>query len=58
MSSAPIVPKHSAKTEGLSHDEWWALFDELRLLQQKDYAEHGGPAAFVRKERDADGDLS
>ena len=54
MSSAHTVPSHSGESPQLSHEEWWALFDQLRLSQQADYAEYGGPVAFFRKERDAD----
>jgi hypothetical protein len=40
--------------QGLTRDEWWELFDKLRLTQQPAYAEVGGPVAFLRRERDAD----
>lgn len=42
----------------LTHDEWWALFDQLRLSQQTDYAECGDPITFLRKESDADLDTA
>ncbi len=57
MASAPAALTEPEQT-GLSHEEWWALFDEVRLSQQADYAEYGGPVAFFRKERDADSDLA
>ena len=57
MSSASIQPVKADETPVLSHEEWWALFDQLRLSQQADYAEYGGPVAFFRKERDADIEL-
>ncbi len=56
MSSAPISPAPSEEPS-LSRNEWWELFDRLRLSQQADYAEYGGPVAFFRKERDSDADL-
>ena len=54
MSSAHVAQPQSDDSAQLSHDQWWALFDKLRLSQQADYAEYGGPQAFLRKERDAD----
>ncbi len=54
MSSAPVVTPQSDESSQLSHDQWWALFDELRLAQQPAYAEVGGPIDFLRHERDAD----
>jgi hypothetical protein len=57
MSSASIIPTQSGEGPELSREEWWALFDQLRLSQQADYAEYGGPVAFFRKERDADVEL-
>jgi hypothetical protein len=55
MATHPIpAPSTSMKERPLTHDEWWDLFDQLRLDQQPGYAEHGGPVAFFRKERDAD----
>jgi len=54
MSSAHVIPAPSDETTRLSPDQWWALFDELRLAQQPAYAEVGGSAAFLRHERDAD----
>ena len=54
MSSAPVIPEQSDDASHLSRDQWWALFDQLRLAQQPAYAEVGGPAAFLRRERDAD----
>ena len=54
MSSAPVIPEQSDDASHLSRDQWWALFDELRLAQQPAYAEVGGPAHFLRHERDAD----
>jgi hypothetical protein len=57
MSSAHVAPSQSDESSQLSHEQWWALFDELRLSQQADYAEYGGPVAFFRKERDADVEL-
>ncbi len=39
--------------QNLSQDEWWALFEELRLTQQQAYDEVGGSEAFLRRERDA-----
>jgi hypothetical protein len=55
MATSPI-PSSSAAVEerALTQDEWWSLFDQLRLAQQSDYAEYGGSVAFFRKERDAD----
>jgi hypothetical protein len=38
----------------LTREEWWDPFDHLRLSQQPDYVEYGGPIAFLRKERGAD----
>ena len=38
--------------DDLSRDEWWALFDDLRLRQQAAYAEYGGSQSFLRAERD------
>jgi hypothetical protein len=57
MSSAHVASPQSDESIQLSHEQWWALFDELRLSQQADYAEYGGPVAFFRKERDADVEL-
>ena len=57
MSSVPAIPLNPPDSSPLSHDEWWALFDQLRLSQQADYAEYGGPVAFVRRERDSDEDI-
>lgn len=57
MSSAPVTPAQRDNAPALSHEEWWALFDRLRLAQQADYAEYGGPVAFFRSERDADAEL-
>jgi hypothetical protein len=54
MSSAHVVTPQSDESSQLSHDQWWAHFDELRLAQQPAYAEVGGPVAFLRHERDAD----
>ncbi len=54
MSSAPVIPAQSDQTSDLSREQWWALFDELRVAQQSAYAEVGGPVAFLRRERDAD----
>jgi hypothetical protein len=54
MSSAPVVRAQSDEASGLSQEQWWALFDELRLAQQPAYAEVGGPVAFLRHERDTD----
>jgi len=54
MSSAPVIPAQSDDASPLSRDQWWALFDQLRLAQQPAYAEVGGPAAFLRRERDTD----
>ncbi len=54
MSSATVIPAHSDDASQLSREQWWALYDELRLAQQPAYAEVGGPAAFLRHERDAD----
>ena len=58
MSSAPQKQPDS-NTEGLlSREEWWTLFEQLRLAQQPDYAEYGGPVAFFRKQRESDADLA
>ncbi len=54
MASHPISPAMDVSEQSLTHDEWWNLFDRLRLSQQNDYAEVGGPVAFLRQERDAD----
>ena len=54
MSSAPIIQAQSDEASRLSADQWWALFDRLRLAQQPAYAEVGGPVAFIRHERDTD----
>lgn len=54
MSSSPITPAQTEDASALSPDQWWALFDELRRDQQPAYAEVGGPARFLRHERDAD----
>jgi hypothetical protein len=54
MSSAPVPSAVSEPEAQLSRDEWWTLFDQLRLAQQPAYAEYGGPVAFFRKERNAD----
>jgi hypothetical protein len=48
------VSEAEATEKPLTREQWWALFDELRVAQQPAYAEHGGPVAFLRKERDAD----
>ena len=53
-SSAPIIQAQPDEASRLSPDQWWALFDQLRLAQQPAYAEVGGPVAFIRHERDAD----
>lgn len=57
MASNPSTPQNDSDEKPLNHEQWWALFDELRISQQADYAEYGGPAAFFRKERDADAEL-
>jgi hypothetical protein len=54
MPSAHVAPQQSDESPQLSQDQWWALFDELRLAQQPAYAEVGGPVTFLRQERDAD----
>jgi hypothetical protein len=54
MSSAAVIPAQSEDVSQLSCDQWWALFDQLRLAQQTAYDEVGGPVAFLRHERDAD----
>jgi hypothetical protein len=54
MSSAPVLQTATEEVDDLSREQWWALFDELRLSQQKAYAEVGGAVAFLRRERDAD----
>jgi hypothetical protein len=54
MSTAPVIPAQSDDASELSRDQWWALFDELRLTQQQAYNEVGGPISFLRHERDAD----
>lgn len=51
MSTAPLNPHPETD---MTSEEWWQLFDELRLSQQADYAEYGGPVAFIRNERNAD----
>ena len=53
VASAPLQSTDSSQADELSREEWWRLFDELRLSQQPAYAEYGGPVAFVRQERDA-----
>ncbi|HEY5331573.1 MAG TPA: hypothetical protein VIJ79_16965 [Acidobacteriaceae bacterium] len=58
MSSSPVISTQSDDVSRLSPDQWWALFDELRLAQQPAYAEVGGPVAFIRHERDADASAS
>jgi hypothetical protein len=58
MASNPSTQQNVSDEKPLSHDQWWALFDELRLSQQADYAEYGGPVAFFRKERETDAELS
>jgi len=58
MSSAHFIPAPSDEANRLSPDQWWALFDELRLAQQPAYAEVGGSVAFLRHERDADAPAS
>jgi len=58
MSSALVSPAQSDIATHLSPDQWWALFDELRIAQQPAYAEVGGPVAFIRHERDADAPAS
>jgi hypothetical protein len=57
MASNPSTPQNDLDEKPLSHEQWWALFDELRISQQADYAAYGGPIAFFRKERDADAEL-
>jgi hypothetical protein len=54
MSRAPVVTPQFDESSQLSRDQWWALFDELRLAQQPAYAEVGGSIDFLRHERDAD----
>jgi hypothetical protein len=54
MSSAHVIPTPHDEAPALSREEWWSLFDELRLAQQPAYAEHGGPIAFLGAERQAD----
>ena len=58
MASAIVSLTEQEQGDSLSREAWWALFDELRLSQQADYAEYGGPVAFFRKERDADSELA
>ncbi len=57
MSSAPRNPSNPNTEDHLSREEWWNLFDQLRLAQQQDYAEYGGPVDFVRKQRASDSNL-
>jgi len=55
MASQPSRPPSSPEDSSpLNFDQWWALFDQLRLSQQHAYEEYFGPVAFFRKERDAD----
>jgi len=54
MSSSPVVRTPTDEAVDLSCEQWWALFDELRITQQPAYAEVGGPMVFLRNERDAD----
>jgi hypothetical protein len=55
MATHPIpAPSTSAHEPSLTKDEWWDLFDQLRVAEQPHYAEQGGAVAFFRKERDAD----
>lgn len=58
MSSAHIIPPQPDDASHLSPEQWWALFDQLRLAQQSAYAEVGGPVAFIRHEREADSPAS
>ena len=58
MSSAPVLPVDSEDPDHLTREQWWAMFDEVRLSQQTEYAEHGGPVAFFRQERNGDEDRS
>lgn len=53
MASASLPSTDPSQADELTREEWWKLFDELRLSQQPAYAEYGGPVAFVRQERDA-----
>jgi hypothetical protein len=48
------LPDLSQPERPLTRDEWWDLFDHLRLSQQPEYAKYGGPLAFLREEREAD----
>jgi hypothetical protein len=55
MASQPSrTPSSPEDSSPLNSEQWWALFDQLRLSQQAGYAEYDGPVAFFRKERDAD----
>lgn len=53
VASAPLQQTDPSQADELTREEWWKLFDELRLSQHPAYAEYGGPVAFVRQERDA-----
>ena len=54
MSSAPIPPPNPEELSHLSPEEWWDLFDRVRLRMQPAYAELGGAEVFLREERDTD----
>jgi hypothetical protein len=52
MATHPIPHTATPSEEPvLNHEEWWQLFDRLRLSQQEAYDGHGGPVAFVQVER-------
>ncbi len=54
MSSVPVLRIPSGEADDLSREQWWALFDELRMAQKPAYDEVGGALEFLRRERDAD----
>ena len=52
MASMPLVPPELPEKGELTREQWWDLFDYLRLSQQADYAKYGGPVEFIRRLRE------
>ena len=52
MASQSLVPPELPEEGELTREQWWDLFDYLRLSQQEDYTKYGGPVEFVRRLRE------
>ena len=53
MASLPLVPPELPEEgQELTDEQWWALFDYLRLAYPMSTAPYGGPVEFVRRLRE------